>query len=124
MKTKTIKILMIAGVLMLTGQTEAVASSTKVTFQIPFRMTSYTVATSDGIVCSIFHGSQRVASRGLAGTGILNRYAGRTISITVSARPGKTFQKGDRWSCGVMTRIATDRNLDRTRSTLAVSGTL
>lgn len=119
-----IKILMIAGLLVLVGQVEAMASSTKVTFQVPLRMTSYTVSTSDGIVCQIFHGSQAVGRQGFAGTGMMNRYAGRTVSIPVSAMPGKIFQKGDTWSCGVMNRIATDRNLDRTRSTLSVRGTL
>lgn len=124
MKAKLMKKLVIAGVLMLLAQTEAMASSTQVTFQIPLRMTSYHVATSDGITCQIFHGRQRVGSRGLAGTGILNRYAGRTVTIRVPAMPGKTFQKGDTWSCSVMGRIAVDPKLDRGRSTLEVQGTL
>lgn len=119
---------MITAALMLTAQTEAMASSTRVTFQIPLVMTSYHVPTgTSAILCRILQNSQgNIQSKGGYAMNFSSsrNNAHQTISITVSARSGQTFQKGDNWRCEFTGKIATDSKLDRSRSTVLVQGTL
>jgi len=124
MKTKTIKILMVAGILMLTGQTEAAASSTQVTFQVPVnRSNGYTItsAFSATLRCVVTHGGTVIARSALVNR-TLYRYASTPIvPIVVHPFRGSTFQKGDAWKC---LYSSGDPNLDRGRSRLMTQGTL
>ncbi len=97
MKAKIIKILMMAGVLVLLGQTEAMASSTQVIFQIPVQIDYPGDNVSPRIDCFIFSKNDLQGSGHVGG--IPNKHLRSNINVRVRAKSGKRFSKGMKYKC-------------------------
>ena len=123
MKTKMMKMLLMTGVLMLSGQTGAMASSTQVTFQIPINRPTYAItpSTPGGVNCEVKHGATTIARYSYLNRYLYRHRSGTTVNVKVTPQGRNKFQKGDTWKCWYG---SSDSNLDRTRSTLSVHGTL
>lgn len=125
MKIKTIKILMMAALLVLMGQAEAMASSTRITFQVPVRVSSTALANGSSIECQILHSGARIGSMRLRMDNRWMRSVNFTASVPVTvSSPRNKFQKGDTWRCLFQLIPAKSREVNIPRSTLEVHGIL
>ena len=121
MNMKTIKIVLMAGFAMLMGQTQALASPTQVVFRVPVHASSNTLLNRAQVICKISHAGLETGS---GARPISGYHVDVTLNVTVTANPGKTFQKGDAWQCYINPAPAVSPTLDNAHSTREVRGNL
>jgi len=124
---KLMTALMITMGLTLFMQPPAMASSTKITFQVPIRVIPYTLLTGGYLACDVLHSGVKINNAVHAAGTYLLRYAqrpGNAVPVAVTAQRGKNFQKGDKWTCYFGLNSSKSRLVDPAHSTMRVNGTL